>query len=98
MSCNAKLHRRNGGRRRRKGYRRDCLKEDVQREDLLEGGCDSPKIEMSVEFTNLEIREEYKQFRNLENCFLYDYVIVQHPTMDIDVTAQIMEIEWDLFA
>ena len=66
-----------------------------QVEDLLESGCDLPKIEMSVEFVNLGDTEEYKQFRNLENCFLYDYVIVQHPTMDIDVTAQIMEIEWD---
>lgn len=66
-----------------------------QAEKLLENGCDQPKIEMSVEFINLGDTEEYKQFRNLENCFLYDYVIVQHPTMDIDVTAQIMEIEWD---
>ena len=66
-----------------------------QAEKLLENGCDKPKIEMSVEFINLGDTEEYKQFRNLENCFLYDYVIVQHPTMDIDVTAQIMEIEWD---
>lgn len=66
-----------------------------QAEELLENGCDKPKIEMSVEFINLGDTEEYKQFRNLENCFLYDYVIVQHPTMDIDVTAQIMEIEWD---
>lgn len=66
-----------------------------QTEDLLESGCDLPKIEMSVEFINLGDTEEYKQFRNLENCFLYDYVIVQHPTMDVDVTAQIMEIEWD---
>lgn len=66
-----------------------------QAEDLLESGCDLPKIEMSVEFINLGDTEEYKQFRDLENCFLYDYVIVQHPTMDIDVTAQVMEIEWD---
>lgn len=66
-----------------------------QAEKLLENGCDQPKIEMSVEFINLGDTEEYQQFRNLENCFLYDYVIVQHPTMDIDVTAQIMEIEWD---
>lgn len=66
-----------------------------QAEELLENGCDKPKIEMSVEFINLGDTEEYKQFRNLENCFLYDYVIIQHPTMDIDVTAQIMEIEWD---
>ena len=66
-----------------------------QAEDLLENGCDKPKIEMSVEFVNLGDTEEYKQFKNLENCFLFDYVIVQHPTMNIDVTAQIMEIEWD---
>lgn len=66
-----------------------------QAEELLENGCDEPSIEMSVEFLNLGDTEEYKQFRNLENCFLFDYVIVQHPTMDIDVTAQILEFEWD---
>ena len=67
-----------------------------QAEDLLETGVDKPKIEIEVEYTNLGDTEEYAQFKNLENCFLYDYVIIQHPKQDIDVTAQIQEIEWDI--
>ena len=62
---------------------------------LLDNGCDQPAIEMSVEFVNLGDTEEYKDFEDLENAFLFDYVIVQHPDMDIDVTAQITKISWD---
>lgn len=64
--------------------------------DLLATGCDLPKIEMSVQFINLGDTEEYKQFKNLENAFLFDYVQVQHPDLGIDVTAQIVEINWDV--
>lgn len=67
----------------------------AQAQKMFDSGCDLPKIEMSVEFINLGDTEEYKQFRNLENCFLYDYVIIQHPKMNIDVTAQIVKMEWD---
>lgn len=67
----------------------------AQAQKMFDSGCDLPKIEMSVEFINLGDAEEYKQFRNLENCFLYDYVIIQHPKMNIDVTAQIVKMEWD---
>lgn len=66
-----------------------------QAEDMLEGGCDEPKIEMRVDFINLGDTEEYAQFRGLENCFLYDYVTVRYPRQSIDVTAQISEIEWN---
>ncbi len=67
----------------------------AQAQKMYDSGCDLPKIEMSVEFINLGDTEEYKQFKNLENCYLYDYVIIQHPKMNIDVTAQIVKMEWD---
>lgn len=67
-----------------------------QAEDMINNGCDKPKISMSVEFVNLGDTEEYKQFKNLENCFTYDYIIVQHPELGIDVTSQIMQINWDV--
>ena len=67
----------------------------TQAQKMFDEGCDVPKIEMSVEFINLGDTEEYKQFKNLENCFLYDYVVIQHPKMKIDVTAQIVKMEWD---
>ena len=65
-------------------------------EDLLKTGVDNPTIKMEVEFVNLGDTEEYNQFKNLENCFLYDYLIIQHGKQDINVTAQIQEIEWDI--
>lgn len=67
----------------------------AQVQKLLDNGCDQPKISMSVEFINLGDTEEYSQFKDLENCFLFDYVIVQHEDLDIDVTARIVGIEWD---
>ncbi len=66
-----------------------------QANKLFENGCYNPKIQMSVEFVNLGDTVEYEQFKNLENCFLFDYVIVQHPRLFIDVTAQIVKIKWD---
>jgi phage minor structural protein len=66
-----------------------------QAQDLIDGGCDQLEIGMSVSFINLGDTEEYKQFRNLENCFLFDYILVKHPELNINVTAQITEIEWD---
>lgn len=62
---------------------------------MFEDGCCEPKVSMSVEFVNLGDTEEYKDFKDLENCFLADYIIVQHPDLNIDVTARIVEIEWD---
>lgn len=66
-----------------------------QAQELIDSGCDQPKIEMGVEFVNLGDTAEYADYKNLENAFLFDYVIVQHPDFDIDVTARIVEINWD---
>ena len=63
---------------------------------MFEEGCDNPSVKMTVEFQNLGYTEEYAQFRNLENCFLFDYIIVQHQKHNINVTARIVEIEWDV--
>lgn len=67
-----------------------------QAEAMYKTGCDLPSIKMEVSFINLGDTVEYSYFKGLENCFLYDYIIVQHPTMDINVTAQIQQIEWDV--
>lgn len=65
---------------------------------MFEEGCDEPRIKMKVEFQNLGDTEEYAAYRNLENCFLFDYAIVQHEKLGIDVTARIVGIEWDVSA
>ena len=66
-----------------------------QANKLFANKCYSPKIELKVEFVNLGDTDDYKQFKNLENCFLFDYVIVQHPRLNVDVTSRIESIEWD---
>lgn len=60
-----------------------------------DGDMDEPKITVTVEFINLGDTEEYKQFKNLEKCFLHDYVTIRHPDLGIDVTARVTEMEWD---
>lgn len=72
-----------------------CDRMEEQANKKFEDQCYNPKIQMSVEFVNLGDTEEYQQFKNLENSFLFDYVIVQHPRLNIDVTAQIVKIKWD---
>lgn len=69
-----------------------------QAKDYIANGCDKPKIDMSVEFVNLGDTEEYAQFKDLENCFTYDYIIIQHPELGIDVTSQIMQISWNVLS
>lgn len=72
---------------------RGRMRKQVQ--DLFDAKCDEPDVSIEVDFLNLGDTEEYKQFRNLENCFLYDYVLVQYGKQNIDITAQISSITWD---
>lgn len=66
-----------------------------QAQKLLDNGCDQPTVSMEVEFVNLGDSIEYAQFKNLENCFLWDYILVRNPRLAVDVTAQIVKIKWD---
>lgn len=66
-----------------------------QAQKLLDNGCDQPTVSMEVEFVNLGDSVEYEQFKNLENCFLWDYILVRNPRLAVDVTAQIVKIKWD---
>lgn len=62
---------------------------------LFEDDIDIPKIEMSVDFINLGDTEDYRQFRNLDRLFLFDYVTVRHRQHGINVLAKIVSIKWD---
>ena len=57
--------------------------------------CDQYKHELTVDFTRLGDTEEYKQFRDLQVLRLYDSVIIQDPRIDLSVSAQVTEIEFD---
>lgn len=67
-------------------------------EDLIKDGTiDQPTVEMKVEFQNLGDTEEYKNsnFKDLETCYLYDYVNVIYKKLNINQTLQIIKMEWD---
>ena len=62
---------------------------------VFDAGGDLPSVELSVDFINLGDTAEYPQYKDLERCFLWDYVIVRHKLHRIDVTARIVSIRWD---
>lgn len=64
--------------------------------NMFGSGVDQPDVTLEVEFVNLGDTEEYKQFKNLENVFLFDYVQVQYPQQNIDVTARVSGISWNV--
>lgn len=66
-----------------------------QAEALIEEGADLPEISVKVTFANLGRDERYKQYRNLENMYLYDTVTVRNPRLGIDEKTQVIRIMWD---
>jgi len=66
-----------------------------QAQAVFDGGGDLPSVGMSVDFINLGDTEEYKQYKNLERLFLWDYATERHGRQNIDVTARVVAIEWD---
>lgn len=66
-----------------------------QAQAVFDNGGDLPQVELSVDFINIGDTEEYRQFKNLERLFLWDYVLVRHKLHDIDVTARVVYIKWD---
>lgn len=69
------------------------MKEQAQA--VFDGGGDLPVVEMSVDFVALGDTAEYAQYKNLDRLFLWDYVIVRHKKLDIDVTVRIVSLRWD---
>ena len=66
-----------------------------QAQAVFANGGDMPELEMSVDFVNLGDTADYAQYRDLERLFLWDYVLIRHKKLGIDVTARIVSIEWD---
>ena len=57
--------------------------------------CDQLKHEITIDFVRLGDTEEYKQFRDLQDIRLYDTVIAVDPRVDLSVSVQVVEIEFD---
>lgn len=66
-----------------------------QAQAVFDNGGDLPEIDMSVEFVTLGDTAEYAQYKDLDRLFLWDYVIIRHKKLDLDVTARVAAIKWD---
>ena len=56
---------------------------------------DQLKHEITIDFVRLGDTEEYKQFKDLQKVRLYDTVIAVDPRIDLSVSVQVVEIEFD---
>lgn len=87
---------------------RSRMREQVQKQ--WDNEVDLPDITVEVEFLNLGDTEEYAQYKNLENVFLFDYVTITHPAIlspdnttfkngaaitGRSLLARVTAIEWD---
>lgn len=56
---------------------------------------DAVNVELTVNFTMLGDTEEYKQYRGLQQVYLYDVINVKDPNVGLDVDLQVSQIVWD---
>lgn len=66
-----------------------------QAQDIFDSGGDLPTISVSVTFSQLGDSERYKEFKRLENVFLFDEVTVVHPKLGVNVTTEVIRVIWD---
>ena len=59
-------------------------------------GIDRPKATYKVQFVQLERTEEYKDYKALENVKLGDKLTVHEETYDIEISARVVKIKYDL--
>ncbi|MBO3388407.1 phage tail protein [Clostridium perfringens] len=56
---------------------------------------DLPKVNYKINFLDLSLTEEYKDFKALEKVKLADVVIVRHKDLKIDVKRKVIKYKWD---
>lgn len=66
-----------------------------QAKAVFDAGGDLPEIEMDVAFISLGDTAEFAAYKDLDRLFLWDYVIVRHKKLDVDLAARVVSIKWD---
>ncbi|MDD3002073.1 MAG: phage tail protein, partial [Candidatus Riflebacteria bacterium] len=64
-------------------------------QELFDGGCDLPKVNIKADFQMLSKTEEYKEYAILEEVQLGDVVTVSNTKMGFHKKAQVISYEWD---
>lgn len=74
---------------------KDISEVQAEGQELLDGGCDIPSINIKVDFVALEKTVEYREYAVLEEVFLGDMVTVINTRMDFQKQAKVISYEWD---
>ncbi|MBQ7540861.1 MAG: phage tail protein, partial [Clostridia bacterium] len=65
---------------------------------LQDNDINSPSVSVTVSFVNLWQSPEYAELQALERVSLCDWVSVRHPTLGIDMKAQVVKTVYDTIA
>ena len=58
--------------------------------------CDQLRHEITIDFVRLGDTDEYKQYKDLQKVRLYDRVIAVNEQIDLSVSVEVTEIEFDI--
>ncbi|KXL53511.1 prophage endopeptidase tail [Anaerotignum neopropionicum] len=64
-------------------------------QELFDGGCDLPKVNIKADFQMLSKTEEYKEYAVLEEVWLGDVVTVSNVKIGFHKKAKVISYEWD---
>lgn len=73
---------------------REHMREVAEKRFIVDD-ADKPVVELDVNFILLGSTEEYSAYRALETLCLYDAVPVYDPTINLDLTLQMISYDWD---
>lgn len=54
-----------------------------------------PIVTLNVDFVQLGDTEEFAQYQQLENLYMFDSVRIRHPGINVDIKAEVIEMAWD---
>lgn len=63
--------------------------------DMFSEGCELTKLKVEVDFVNLGDTDEFRQYKNLQNVYLYDTVRIVHAPLGFADRLQVKSYEWD---
>lgn len=81
-----------------KGITIESIKEQLKARALelfSKDHIDSPRVNYKINFLDLSLTEEYKDFKALEKVKLADVVTVRHKDLKIDVKRKVIKYKWD---
>lgn len=79
-------------------WTKETLREEMEKEAEARFSVDKVdqlKHEITIDFVRLGDTEEYQQFKALQKVRLYDTVVAVDPRIDLSVSVQVTEIEFD---